>query len=287
MTRAPDTRAESPKSAGVAAVSAAPRPPHSRRLRSAVYAYGGSLVLIAAIGALWQFAVPLSMSSSLPRPSVIVAALVADWPVFWRNATHTGLEAIIGFVIGTIAGVLIAAGFIYSRRVARTVYPAAVLLRSLPLMALMPFLVSLFGTGIASKVVLVALTCFFPTLVNVVQGLTSIDEQALELMRTLDASERQIFWKLRVPCALPHLFTSFRITSSAAVLGAIIAEWMYANKGLGAFIVTAMFNMRGNQLWAAMILATAMSVLAYLIAVIAERIVVPWRTALSVDEVEQ
>ncbi len=256
----------------------------ARRAVRRLGSYGGTIVLLAAILLLWQLAVPERMSGALPRPWSILTTLVDIRAVLWRNTLRTGLEAVLGFSFGTLAGVLIAVGFIYSRRVARTIYPMAIVLRSLPLMALMPFLISWFGTGIASKVMLAALTCFFPTLVNVVQGLTTVDAQALEMMESLNASRRQIFWKLRVPSALPYLFTSFRITSSAAVLGAIIAEWMYANQGLGAFIVNAMFNMQGNDLWAAMMVATALSIAAYLLAVVAERLAVPWRRTITEDE---
>jgi NitT/TauT family transport system permease protein len=252
------------------------RKTESHEIWSAVEAYGASLLLIMGIFALWQFGVPERMSNALPKPTVIVATIGKLWPVLWDNVLQTGLEALLGFVLGTVTAVLIAVGFVYSRTVARTVYPIAIVLRSLPLIALMPFLVSWLGTGIMSKVVLAALTCFFPTLVNMVQGLTSVEPQALELMQTLNADEKQVFWKLRLPYSLPFLFTSFKITSSAAVLGAIIGEWLWANVGLGAFIVTAMFNMQGADLWAAMTVATGLSILAYLLAVLGEAIVVPW-----------
>ncbi len=245
-------------------------------LWSALQAYGASALLVLTVLALWQFAVPERMSSALPRPTVIAATVWKIWPVLWDNVLQTALEAFLGFMLGTVAAVLIAVGFVYSRTVAKTVYPMAVVLRSLPLIALMPFLVSLLGTGIMSKVVLAALTCFFPTLVNMVQGLTAVEPQAIELMQTLNASERQVFWMLRLPYSLPFLFTSFKITSSAAVLGAIIGEWLWASMGLGAFIVNAMFNMQGAELWASMMVATALSILAYLLAVVGEAIVVPW-----------
>jgi NitT/TauT family transport system permease protein len=246
-------------------------------LWSAAQTYGASAIIIVGVIALWQFGIPEGMSSALPKPTLIAATIWKIWPILLDNVLQTALEAVLGFALGTTAGVLIAIGFVYSRTVAKTVYPIAVVLRSLPLIALMPFLVSLFGTGIMSKVVLAALTCFFPTLVNMVQGLTSVEPQALELMQTLNASEKQVFWKLRLPYSLPFLFTSFKITSSAAVLGAIIGEWLWANVGLGAFIVNAMFNMQGPELWASMMVATALSILAYTLAAVGEAIIVPWQ----------
>ena len=263
----------------------ASRKKKSNELWDAVQAYGASAILIAGVIALWQFGIPEGMSSALPKPTLIAATIWKIWPILLDNVLQTALEAFLGFVLGTVTAVLIAIGVVYSRTVAKTVYPIAVVLRSLPLIALMPFLVSLFGTGIMSMVVLAALTCFFPTLVNMVQGLTSVEPQALELMQTLNADERQVFWKLRLPHSLPFLFTSFRITSSAAVLGAIIGEWLWANVGLGAFIVNAMFNMQGPELWASMMVATALSILAYILAAVGEAIVVPWQVSARQIEV--
>jgi NitT/TauT family transport system permease protein len=157
----------------------------------------------------------------------------------------------------------------------------AVVLRSIPLVALLPVIIIFFGQGTASRVVVAALICFFPTLVNMVQGLASVPVEALELMHTLDASEPQLFWKMRVPYSLPYLFTSFRITASAAVLGAMIGEWMGVWRGLGSVIVQAMFNMRGDQLWAAMVVATLLSVAAYVLVTILERVAIPWHASVQ------
>ena len=241
-----------------------------------VRSYALSVLLIALIFVLWQFLMPEALSKVLPRPLIIARAIVKHWPGLWKNLLFTLQEAVLGFIVGSGIAILLAVAFIYSRPVANTVYPMAVVLRSIPLVALMPVIIIWFGQGMASRVVVAAIICFFPTLVNMVQGLTSVPIEALELMHTLDASERQLFWKIRVPYSLPHLFTSFKITASAAVLGAMIGEWMGAWKGLGAVIVQAMFNMRGDQLWAAMIVATLLSIAAYVVTTMAGRLAIPW-----------
>jgi NitT/TauT family transport system permease protein len=251
------------------------------RITHAVRSYGLSSAIVLALLALWQFVLPESMVYVLPRPSVIVTAIGQYWPSLSQAMRYTVYEAVMGFILGNGIAVLLAVSFIYSRTVADTIYPMAVILQSIPLVALTPFIVIFFGQGVSAKIVIAGLVCFFPTLVNMVQGLTSVDVQALQLMHTLNASERQLFWKMRVPYSLPYLFTSFKITSSAAVLGAIIGEWMGAWKGLGAVIVQAMYNMRGDQLWATMMVATALSILAYLLAVLAERIAIPWHVSVK------
>jgi NitT/TauT family transport system permease protein len=194
---------------------------------------------------------------------------------------QTAFEAMLGFFFGTSLGIGIAIGFVYSRNVARTVYPYAVLLRSLPLLALMPLLVSWFGPGLTSKTVLISLATFFPTLVNMVQGLNSIDRNALELMDTYNAPEKAVFWKVRLPFSLPYLFTSIKITLPAAVLAAIISEWLWASKGLGAYIVNTMFNAQVNNLWAAMTIATALSILTYVTAAVLEMVLIPWHASVN------
>lgn len=259
-------------------MGAASRGRPSRALRI-VRSYGVSLLVVGLIFVVWQFVVPEALTRVLPRPLTIVQAIVRHWPGLWKNLLYTLQEAVLGFILGSGIAIILAVTFIYSRPVANTVYPMAVVLRSIPLVALLPVIVIFFGQGTTSRVVVAALICFFPTLVNMVQGLTSVPIEALELMYTLDASERQLFWKMRVPYSLPHLFTSFRITSSAAVLGAMIGEWMGVWRGLGSVIVQAMFNMRGDQLWAAMVVATMLSVAAYAAMTLLERVAIPWHAS--------
>lgn len=244
-----------------------------------ITAYGSSLALVVFLLLLWQFAAPEGLTYVLPKPSMIAKTLFLDRAVLWRNAQQTILEAALGFALGSSIGMAIAVGFIYSKTIAQLVYPYAVILRSLPLLPLLPLLVGIFGTGITSKVILIILATFFPTLVNMVQGLNSVEKQAIELMDTLNASKREIFWKLRVPTSLPHLFTSMKITLPISVLAAIVSEWLYAAKGLGAFIVMAMFNMQTARLWAAMAVATMLSILGYLLVVLVEKMVVPWHSS--------
>jgi NitT/TauT family transport system permease protein len=252
----------------------------ARVLRSA-RSYGFSIGIIVLLLVLWQFVLPDSVSYVLPRPSIILRAMWASRANLLGAMRYTVIEAVLGFLLGNGIAVLLAVSFIYSPTAADTIYPMAVVLRSIPLVALTPFIVIFFGQGISAKVVVAALICFFPTLVNMVQGLTSVDVQALELMHTLNASEKQLFWKMRVPYSLPYLFTSFKITSSAAVLGAIIGEWMGAWRGLGAVIVQAMYNMQGELLWATMVVATLLSILAYLITALAEKLLIPWHESVK------
>lgn len=247
--------------------------------------FGASIILFLSIITLWEFGVSDKAAKVLPKPSVIVRCIFGIWPWLWRNLKQTVFEAFLGFIVGTSLGVGIAAGFIYSKKIARTVYPFSILARCFPILAILPVLISWFGPGLTSKTILISLSTFFPTLVNMVQGFTSVDRNSLELMKTLDASRRQVFFKARLPSSLPYLFTSVKITITASVLAAIISEWMYATKGLGAFMVNAMFNAQVNRLWATMVISTLLSILAYIAAVVSEKLIVPWHSTVKEQKV--
>jgi NitT/TauT family transport system permease protein len=233
-------------------------------------------LFMAALLAAWEFLVGDSLAFVLPRPSLILKQVVLQFPLLARNMGSTISNAVFGFILGSAFGVLCAIGFVYNATFAKTVYPHMLILRSLPLMALLPILNGILGTGAVSKVTIVALSSFFPVLINTVQGLTSVNTTTIELMHSLNASKHQIFWKVRLPSSMPQLFTGLKISASGAVLAAIISEYMYAVKGIGALIVTFMFGSRVLDLWAAMLVSALLSIIFYWVVKILERAFIPW-----------
>ena len=133
----------------------------------------------------------------VPAPSLIAWTLVEEWPTIQRNVGRTLVEAVGGFVLGNGFAVVLAIVFVHSPAVQRVLYPVAVAIRTVPIIAIAPILVLLLGNGYAPKVVIAALISFFPTLVNMVRGLEAVEPSALELMRVLSANRRQVFFKLR------------------------------------------------------------------------------------------
>ena len=248
--------------------------------------YWISLSVTVIMLALWEFALPKSFALVAPKPSIIISTIIEQRYFLWLHAKQTVLEASIGFTLGTLLGIGIAVGFVYSRLFAQTIYPYAVVLQSTPRIALLPLFVAVLGTGLSSKVGLVTLATFFPTLVNMVQGLNAVDRRMVELMHSINANRREIFWKLRLPFSMSYLFTALKITVTAAILAALISEWMFADRGLGAMVVRAMFSASGDELWAVMTVATILSVLAYNLAVSVERWLVPWQAAVEVEQLE-
>jgi NitT/TauT family transport system permease protein len=253
-----------------------PGPTPARRLfRRYVLPAGGIFALLVA----WEvyirvFNVPHYL---VPAPSVIGRTLVEEWPTIHRNVGRTLVEAVGGFVLGNGVAVLLAIVFVHSPAIQRVLYPVAVAIRTVPIIAIAPILVLLLGNGYAPKVVIAALISFFPTLVNMVRGLEAVEPSALELMRVLSANRRQVFFKLRLPSSLPFLFSALKIATASCVIGAIVAEWVGADTGLGYLIIVATFEFRTGLLYATTAVGSFLALFFFLAVVLLEKIVVRWK----------
>jgi NitT/TauT family transport system permease protein len=245
----------------------------------ATWRQAGGLLGLVALLALWEaavaaFGVPLYV---LPAPSEIGRQLARDWPLLARHAQPTIVEAFGGFVAGNGVAVALATAFVHWRAVQRALFPIAIGLRTIPLVAITPLLLVWLGNGYAPKIVIAALISFFPTLVNMTRGLEAMDRQALELMHTISASRWQVFVKVRWPASLPYLFSALKIAATSSVLGAVVAEWIGSDKGLGYLVVASTFEFKVARLWATIAVSSAIALGGFLLVVLAERLLVPWR----------
>jgi len=181
----------------------------------------------------------------LPAPSQVALALWRGFSsgLYGQHLYHTLLETMLGFVVGSALGLVLGTAVALSRPVEFFLYPYIVMFQSLPKVALAPLIVVWFGLGLTSKVINAALIAFFPLLVNTMVGLRSADEERVSLMRSLAASERQIFWMLRLPNALPFVMAGLDVAMIFALIGAIVAEFVGAQQGLGMLIQSMNFNM--------------------------------------------
>ncbi|HXF82775.1 MAG TPA: ABC transporter permease [bacterium] len=233
---------------------------------------------LLAIVVLWQAIISLFHVPPyiIPTPSSVARTLVAQRGMLWINAVPTIFESLGGFLLGNVVAVAAAVAFVHNKTLERTFYPLAVAIRTVPIVAISPILVLLLGNGYAPKVAIAALITFFPTLVNMVQGLQAADAQALELMHVLSATKGETFRYVRWPSSLPYLFAALRVASTSSVLGAIVAEWIGSNKGLGYLIVLTTFDFRTSLLYAAMLVASAIALGFFLLISILEWAVVRW-----------
>ncbi|HEX4834584.1 MAG TPA: ABC transporter permease subunit [Trebonia sp.] len=235
------------------------------------------LVLLAVLGGAWTWAARTWPYLLPPLPKVWSS--LAGHPGYYASNAGTTLgEAALGLAIG--GGVAFALAVLTSEVAVarRAVMPVAVVLNVTPLVAIAPALVVAFGFGAVPKVVITALICFFPILINTATGLRSVPAAIVAVYRTVRASRLEILWHLRVPSALPFIFASLRIATPLTVIGAVVAEMAAAggSGGLGTVIATAS---SGNQLpvvYAAMAVLAVMGVLLLLIVTLVERRALRW-----------
>ncbi|MEO4041946.1 ABC transporter permease [Hoeflea sp. CAU 1731] len=223
----------------------------------------------------WGFSVPTYMA---PSPMQVLNAFVEDAATLWTNFWPTLFEAALGFIAGNVVAIVLAVLFVYSQTTEKAFYPIAVFINTIPIIAIAPILVLIFGNGLTPKIIIAALICFFPTLVNMVRGLKAVNPATLDLMRVLSASEAEIFWKVRLQSSLPFLFAALKIASTTCVIGAIVAEWIGSNFGLGALIIEATYNFRAPLLYATVFTCSLLAVFLFAMVSFAERRMIKWKT---------
>ena len=236
------------------------------------------VLVIAALVLAWDIAIRLFAVPEyvIPPPGSVGQALVRERARLLDNAVPTIVESVGGFALGNLVAIAAALAFVHSRALERALYPVAVAVRTLPIVAIAPIFVLLLGNGYAPKIAIAALITFFPTLVNMVEGLESADPQALELMHVLSASKTEIFRYVRWPSSLPYLFSAMRIASTSSVLGALVAEWIGTNKGLGYLIVLTTYDFRTALLYAAMVVTSAIALAFFFLVSFVEWVLVRW-----------
>ncbi len=227
----------------------------------------------ASILLTWQFLLPwLGVPAYIvPTPTAILSVFQKSFSLLLGNLWPTLIEALAGFVIGNLAAVLLAVLFVHNRLLQAAYFPIVLFFNTIPILALSPIILLIFGLGMTPKIVIAAVICFFPTLVNMIRGLDSASSNEHELFRVLSATRWEVFWSLRLPRALPMLFSSLRIASATAVIGAIVGEWIGSDKGLGALIIQASFNYQSDRLYAAIVLSSGLSIALFCLVVLIER----------------
>jgi NitT/TauT family transport system permease protein len=212
-----------------------------------------------------------------PSPVAVVKVLVLRFDMLFSNLVPTAIESVLGFLLGNFAAIAIATVFVHKRTAEEAFFPIAVMINTIPVVAKAPILVLLLGNGMEPKIAIAALICFFPTLVNMVRGLESVNPQAMELMRVLSASKREVFFKLRVQNSLPYLFSALKIAASTSVIGAIVGEWIGSVKGIGALIIQATYAFDTPLLYATIVVGSTFSACFFAAIGLLERSVVKWK----------
>lgn len=250
-----------------------------------------ALVFVLAL-VVWEAVVTLFQIETflLPKPSRIAATFWEEAPIAFGASLFTMRNAVGGFLIGSLLGVLVALATARWTVISEGMMPLAIAINATPIVALAPIMNQWFGVlDPLSKMSIVAVMVFFPVMINMVRGLTLVDSNTLELMRSYAASELEILVKVRIPNAFPYLFGAFKVASTLSIIGAIVSEYfggLGPQDALGAYISQQASDFHFTEAWAAIIVACLAGILFYGVILLVERLVMPWHVSLRPTENE-
>jgi ABC-type nitrate/sulfonate/bicarbonate transport system permease component len=278
-----ENRNSVPLAAGKAA---APPPPGTGRPRKRARAkrdsFWGSVVPPIAIVVLllvgWELAVTLTgmRPQVLPAPSRVVVEGFERADIIWGHTLSTLQVTLIGFAFSLIVAWVIAVAIDFSGVLRRGLMPLLVASQTIPIIAIAPLMIIWFGFGLLPKILVVALVTFFPIVVGLIEGFNKADRETSNLLRSMGAGKWKEFTFVRLPSALPSFFTALRISITYAVVGAIFAEYVGAQSGLGIFMSTQKNAFRTDLVLAAVAVTAVLSISLYLLTFVIERLVIPW-----------
>ncbi|MFH1084719.1 MAG: ABC transporter permease [Chloroflexota bacterium] len=254
----------------------APRPRHGWDARIGQLAPPALLIGGALVA--WQLAVMIWRVDRylLPAPLDILRAGVQARGLLGQHVWQTAQETLLGFLAALAGGLLLGLAIDTSPWFRRAVYPLLVVSQTVPIVAVAPLLVIWLGYTIWPKIIVVALVCFFPIVVNTADGLRSADPELMALLRSMGASRRDLFRIVRLPGALPTIFSGVKIAITYSVVGAIMGEWVGASKGLGIFMLRATNSFRTDWVFASIAITALLSVLLFGAVVLVERLWLRW-----------
>lgn len=252
-------------------------------LRRALAAHLPSVLVFVALLALWQLAVTglRIREYLLPGPLAVVRALSFSQIPWLTHVWITTLEIVGAFLLAGGVGIVLGVAVAWSTVLARALVPFLVFVNTLPKVAVAPLFLLWLGYGIVPNMLIGALIGFFPVVINTAVGLTQVDEDLLDLGRVCNAPKWKVFAKIRIPNAAPYILSALRVTATAAVVGAIVGEFVASQKGLGYVIITAQGSMNTPVAFAALVWISLAGLAVYGGVVLAARLIVPWAEAID------
>ncbi|MBT3747580.1 MAG: ABC transporter permease [Bacteroidetes bacterium] len=237
--------------------------------------YGTLLIII------WEcwlrlFEIPVYL---LPKPSGIVVKFIQHFPLILEYTWITGIESFGGFFVSIALGIPLSLFIAFSDFLRKTLYPSIVALQLVPKIALAPLFVTWFGFGMMPKFIIVFLLCFFPILLNAILGFTSLRQELQNFALSTGADPLTVFWKVRLPAALPQIFVGFKWAAVNATVGATIGEWIGGDAGLGYYIQIASGDMKMDLAFAIIVMLAFLGLVLYFLVVVFEKILTPWHVS--------
>jgi NitT/TauT family transport system permease protein len=243
------------------------------------------LATALAVGVLWE-----AVTVIFEIPSYFIPAPSRIWEAFWGNpwallyhSSITLLEAVSGCIIGSFLGALLGTAFAYSTFLARGMLPFVIAANTIPVVAIAPIIILWFGHGIESKIAVTTFLSFFPLALNMMKGLQSYDRTIMDVFHVAAATPWQRFFKMRLPSALPFIFVGIKINVTFSVIGAIVAEFVQADRGLGFVIMTTYRTLNMPRLWAALFVSALIGLVFFAIVTLVERYIIPWHSSMRTE----
>jgi NitT/TauT family transport system permease protein len=232
----------------------------------------------AGFVALWQLGtIALHVPAYLvPQPAAVAERLISDARILGFHAGVSLLEALGGFVLAILIGIPAAAILVWSSKLEQAVLPVLLVIQTFPKIALAPLILIWFGVGVGPKLLVSFLVAVFPILVSALVGMRSVERDMLDLARSMQGSAVRIFWKVRFPFALPHIFGGLKVAVAFAVVGAVVGEWVGADRGLGYLLLWSNANLDTPLLFAILFWLAVIGLAFYYAVEVVERWVLPW-----------
>lgn len=237
------------------------------------------VIFIFMLVLIWQFVcagrvVPRFM---LPSPVEVLGAFLSEFTVLMKHSFTTLTESIAGLLLGIVVAFCASVLMDCSDMLYKAVYPVLLISQTIPPIAIAPLLLLWMGYGMAPKIALVALVCFFPVAVGLLDGFRSADSDAVCLIRTMGASDIQLFWHIKLPYAMPMFFTGLKTSAAYSVVGAVIAEWLGGESGLGVYMTRVRKSYAFDKMFAVIFWISVLSILLMCLVKLMERKSMPYK----------
>ncbi len=236
------------------------------------------LIFILLILILWQVVVATGLVERyiLPSPLDIISALANNWSTILMHTGVTFFEGMTGLLVSIIFSFAVAVMMDQFVMVKKALYPILVISQTVPIIIIAPLLAMWFGFGIAPKIFVVVLVCFFPITVNLIEGLQSVDYELIDLVRSMGGRKIQIFTKIKLPFALAYFFSGFKIAATYSIMGAVIGEWLGGKAGLGVFMLRARHSFSLDLVFAAILVIVILSIGIFYGIGLIQKVLMPW-----------
>ena len=257
------------------------RPTSGRRVATWLRRRIGLIIVFVSLFLLWEFAVKLFGIKEylLPPPSRIWTEFLKRWPTVFSAAWVTTQEILGGYLLAVVVSIPLAWAVVRWRFIEEAIYPVIVFLQIIPKIAIAPLFIIWFGFGFGPKLLIVFLLCFFPIVVASVAGFKSVDPDVMDFARTTGAGGLRMFLKIRLPQALPEIFTGLKVGAALSATAAVVAEFVASDRGLGYLLQQYNGNLETPMVFAIIVLLSLIGLAVYYVVELIERLVIPWHVS--------